>query len=130
MLDTLDDVFRMLPFSSKKQAQIIRQENQISDEEWEKRRELIMAEHRLPNSKEQLEQHWKAWIAQNAFSARRAAATRAKAAAAQIPEYDTKQCTTLPPASIHSARSNRHTGCPGQAMQFLAAGHKFRIGFL
>ena len=50
-----------------------------------KRRDLIMAEHRLPNSKKQLEQHWKA---QDAFSARRAAATRAKAAAADIPEYD------------------------------------------
>jgi hypothetical protein len=48
MLYTLDDFFRMLPFSSKKQAQIIRQENQITDEEWEKRRDLIMAEHRLP----------------------------------------------------------------------------------
>jgi hypothetical protein len=43
MLGTLDDVFWMLPSSSKKQAQIIRQENQITDEEWEKRRELIMA---------------------------------------------------------------------------------------
>jgi hypothetical protein len=88
MLDTLDDVFWMLPFSSKKQAQINWQENQITDEEWEKRRELIMAEHRLPNSKEQLEQHWKAVIALDDFSARRAAATRAKAAAAQIPEFD------------------------------------------
>ena len=85
MLDTLDDVFWMLPFSSKKQAQIIRQGNQITHEEWGKRRELIMAEHRLPNSKEQLEQNWKAWIAQDAFLARRAATTRAKAAAAQIP---------------------------------------------
>jgi hypothetical protein len=87
MLDTLDDVFWMLPFSSKKQAQIIRQENQITDLQWEKRRDLIMAEHRLPNSKEQLEQHRKAWIAQDAFTACRAAATRAKAAAAKIPEY-------------------------------------------
>jgi hypothetical protein len=52
MLDTLDDVFWMLPFSSKEQAQIIRQENQITDEEWGKRRDLIMAEHRLPNPKE------------------------------------------------------------------------------
>ncbi len=88
MLDTLDDIFWMLPFSSKKQAQIFRQEKQITDEEWETRRELIMAERRLPNSKEQLEQHWNAWIAQDAFSARRAVATRAKAAAAQIQEYD------------------------------------------
>ncbi len=47
-----------------------------------------MAEHRHPNSKEQLEQHGKAWKAQDAFTARRAAATRAKAAAAEIPEYD------------------------------------------
>ncbi len=88
MLDTLDDFFWMLPFSSKKQAQIIPQENHKTDEEWEKRRDLIMAEHRLPNSKERLEQHWRAWIAQGAFSARRVAATRAKAAAAEIQEYD------------------------------------------
>jgi hypothetical protein len=33
MIDTLDAVFWMLTFSSKKQAQIIRQENQITDEE-------------------------------------------------------------------------------------------------
>ncbi len=50
ILDTLDDVFWMPPFSSKKQAQIIRQENQITDVQWEKRRDLIMAEHRLPNA--------------------------------------------------------------------------------
>jgi hypothetical protein len=88
LLDTLDDVFWMLPFSSKKQAQIIRQENQIADLQLGKRRDLIMAEHRLPNAKEQLEQHWKAWIAQDAFTARRAAGIRARAAAAETPEYD------------------------------------------
>jgi hypothetical protein len=82
----------MLPFSRKKQAQIIRQENQVSDEIWQKRRDLIAAEHRLLAAREQIEQHWKAWIAQDAFKARRAAAswpaTRAKAAAAEILEYD------------------------------------------
>jgi hypothetical protein len=26
--------------------------------------------------------------------------------------------------------TNRHTECPGQAMRFLAAGHKIRTGFL
>ncbi len=26
--------------------------------------------------------------------------------------------------------ANRHTECPGQAMKFLAAGHKIRTGFL
>jgi hypothetical protein len=34
-----------------------------------KRRDLIMAEHKLPNAREQLEQHLKAWIAQDAFTA-------------------------------------------------------------
>ncbi len=80
MLDTLDDVFWMLPFSSKKQ------ENNIIDDTWQKRRGQIMAEHRLPAAREQLEQQWKAWIARDAFKARREA-TRAQAAAA-IPEYD------------------------------------------
>ena len=87
MLDTLDDVFWMLPFSSKKQAQIIRQENGITEDTWQKRRDQIMAEHRLPAAREQLEQQWKAWIAQDAFKARREAATRAQSAA-EIPEYD------------------------------------------
>jgi hypothetical protein len=45
-----------------------------------------MAEHRLPAAREQLEQQWKAWIAEDAFKARWEAATRAQAAAA-IPEY-------------------------------------------
>ncbi len=91
MIDTLDDArhFWMLPYSSKKQAQIIRQENQITDEKWQKRRDLITAEHRLPAAKEHIEQHWRAWMAQDAFKARRVAATRTKAAAAEIPVYDT-----------------------------------------
>jgi hypothetical protein len=60
MLCTLDSVFLMLPFSSKKQAQIIRHEkleNQVTDEEWRKRRYLITAdsEHRLPAARHQLE---------------------------------------------------------------------------
>jgi hypothetical protein len=45
-----------------------------------------MAEHRLPAAREQLEQQSKAWMAQDAFKARREAATRAQAAA-EIPEY-------------------------------------------
>jgi hypothetical protein len=75
-VDTLDDAFWMLSFSSKKQAHIILQDNQITDEEWQERRDLITAEHRLPAAKEQLEQHSKAWIAQGAFKARRAAPRR------------------------------------------------------
>ncbi len=90
MLDTLDDVLWMLPFPSKKQAQIIqvRQVNLVTYEELQKRSYLITAEHRIPAAREQLEQNWKVWIAQDAFKARRMAATRAKATAAEIPEYD------------------------------------------
>ncbi len=47
LLDTLDDVFWMPPFSGKKQSQIIRQENDLTDDDWQKRRNLITAEHRL-----------------------------------------------------------------------------------
>jgi hypothetical protein len=34
MLGTLDDIFLMVPFSSKKQAQISRQENHVPDDVW------------------------------------------------------------------------------------------------
>jgi hypothetical protein len=54
MFDTLDDVFLMLPFSIKKEARIIRPENGITDEQWQKRCNPITAEHRLPAAKEQL----------------------------------------------------------------------------
>ncbi len=47
MIDTLDDAFWMLPFSGKKQSQIIQQENDLTDDDWHKRRNQITAEHRL-----------------------------------------------------------------------------------
>ena len=87
MLDTLDDVFWMLPFSSKKQAEIIRQENNMLNELWEKRRDKIMAEHRLPHAREQLAKQWKEWIAQDSFKERREAAIRVQAAT-ELPEFD------------------------------------------
>ena len=67
LLDTLDDVFWMLPFSGKKQSQIIRQENDLTDDDWQKRRNLITAEHRLEGARDQLRTQWKAWIKQDAF---------------------------------------------------------------
>ena len=89
MLDTLDDVFWMLPFSSKKQAEIIRQENNMLNDFWEKRRDKIMAEHRLPHGREQpeLAKQWKEWIALDSFKERRAAAIRVQAAT-ELPEFD------------------------------------------
>ncbi len=88
MLDTLDDAFWMLPFSSKKQSQIIRQENDLSDDDWQKRRNQITAEHRLEGARDQLRTQWKAWIKQDAFTAGSQAGPGAPAADQAIPEYD------------------------------------------
>ena len=88
LLDTLDDVFWMLPFSGKKQSQIIRQENDLTDDDWQKRRNLITAEHRLENARDQLMTQWKAWIKQDAVKASGQAGQGAPAAQASIPEYD------------------------------------------
>ncbi len=88
MLDTLDDASWMLPFSSKKPAQIIRQENDLTDDDWQKRRDQIMAEHRLEGARDQLRTQWKAWIKHDASKASSQAGPRALAAAPAIPEYD------------------------------------------
>ena len=90
LLDTLDDAFWMLPFSSKKQAHLIRQEMSIPDEDWQRRRDLISAEHRHADARKQLTDGWKAWIGQESFSERREAAKarRSAAGAKDIPEYD------------------------------------------
>jgi hypothetical protein len=69
MLDTLDDAFWMLPFSGTKQSQIIRQKNDLTDDDWQKRRNQITAEHRLEGARDQLRTQWKAWIKQDAFKA-------------------------------------------------------------
>ena len=86
MLDTLDDVFWMLPFSSKKQSHIIRQENGLTDEDWLKRRDQITAEHRLEGAREQLRTQWKAWITKDAFKASSQAGRGAPAVAKAIPD--------------------------------------------
>ncbi len=88
MLDTLDDAFWMLPFSGKKQSQIIRQENDLTDDDWHKRRNQITAEHRLEGARDQLRTQWKAWIKQNAIKASSLAGPGAPAANPSIPEYD------------------------------------------
>ncbi len=90
LLDTLDDVFWMLPFSGKKQSQIIRQENDLTDDDWQKRRNIITAEHRLENARDQLMTQWKAswWIKQDAVKASSQVGPGAPAANPSIPEYD------------------------------------------
>ena len=90
LLDTLDDVFWMLPFSSKKQANIIRQENGILYETWQARRDLISKEHKHADARKQLADKWKMWIGQESFKQRREAAKAKQQAAAQpeLPEFD------------------------------------------
>ena len=89
-MDTLDDAFWMLPFSSKKQANLIRQENGILDEDWQKRRNHIGAEHKHAEARTQLAKGWKDWINQESFRERREQAqTRLEAAGdPEIPEFD------------------------------------------
>ncbi len=87
LLDTLDDAFWMLPFSGKKQSQIIRQENDLTEDDWHKRRNQITAEHRLENARDQLRTQWKAWIKQDAFKTSSQAGPGAPAANPSIPEY-------------------------------------------
>jgi len=82
LLDTLDDAFWMLPFSSKKQAQIVRQENDLTEDDWQ------MAEHRLDGARDQLRTQWKAWINQNVSKAVSQAEPRSPATAQEIPEFD------------------------------------------
>ena len=88
LLDTLDDVFWMLPFSGKKQSQAIRQENDLTEDDWQKRRNLITAEHRLENARDQLKTQWKAWIKQDDVKAGSQAGQGAPATDQNIPEYD------------------------------------------
>ena len=88
LLDTLDDVFWMLPFSGKKQSQAIRQENDLTEDDWQKRRNLITAEHRLENARDQLKTQWKAWIKKDAVQAGSQAGQGAPATDQKLPEYD------------------------------------------
>ncbi len=89
-MDTLDDAFWMLPFSSKKEANIIRQEKGILEETWQTRRDLLSKEHKHPDARKQLADKWKMWIGQDAFLQRREAAKAKQDAAVQpeLPEYD------------------------------------------
>jgi hypothetical protein len=89
-LDTLDDAFWMLPFSSKTQANIIRQENGILDETWQTRRDLISKEHKHADARKQLADKWKMWIGQDTFLQRRDAdkAKQQEAAQLELPECD------------------------------------------
>jgi hypothetical protein len=74
--------------SVQMQSQIIRQENDLTDDYWQKRCNQITAEQRLKNARDQLMTQWKAWIKQDAVKASSQAGPGAPAANTSIPEYD------------------------------------------
>ena len=84
-LDTIDDVFWMLPFSSVRQAQLVCQDRNITVDDWTERRERLVQEHRRDAARKQL---WKAWVASEHFQKTKAAAEESATAEAEIPEYD------------------------------------------
>ncbi len=59
LLDLLDDVFWMLPFSSVRQAKRVRTENSITEDVWNTCRAAVAADYRLPNASADLELLWK-----------------------------------------------------------------------
>ena len=75
-LDTLDDAFFMLPFSSRKQAELIRQEKCIPEDFWQNRRSLLSAEHQHKDARQQLRESWKQWIGQDTGRVRGAQSAR------------------------------------------------------
>ena len=89
-MDTLDDAFFMLPFSSRKQAELIRQEKCIPEDFWQNRRSLLSAEYQHKDARQQLRESWKQWISQDEFAERRAKEMEdaAEAAPETLPEYE------------------------------------------
>ena len=65
MLRPEHNVFWHLPFSSVRQAKLVRQDNNIPEDAWQARRGLLRAEHRVPNAREELARLWKERIRAN-----------------------------------------------------------------
>ena len=61
----IDDLFWFLPFSSKKQADELRDKMELPEDVWITKREEVRAEHLLEQAAKDLRDGWKAWIAQN-----------------------------------------------------------------
>jgi cyclopropane fatty-acyl-phospholipid synthase-like methyltransferase len=87
-LDTIDDVFWMLPFSRVRQAQLVCQDHNISMDDWNRRLEKIMQEHRQAGAREQLTARWKSWVASDSFKEKMAAKEPAERGGEDIPERD------------------------------------------
>jgi hypothetical protein len=64
LLNLLDEVFWMLPFSSARQSVLVRQDN-ITEEVLNTRLKVIRDEHSLPNARAELERLWQQRITKN-----------------------------------------------------------------
>lgn len=56
-----------------KQGHAVRQKANVTEEEWEARWALIVAEHETEGAREQLAEGWKAWLSERAVEAAGAA---------------------------------------------------------
>ena len=61
----IDDLFWFLPFSSKSQADELRDKMELPEDVWLTKREEVRAEHLLEQAAKDLRDGWKAWIAEN-----------------------------------------------------------------
>ena len=61
----MDDLFWFLPFSSKSQADELRDRMELPEDCWLTKREEVRAEHLLEQAAKDLKDGWKAWIAEN-----------------------------------------------------------------
>ena len=61
----IDDLFWFLPFSSKSQADDVRERMELPEDSWIAKREEVRAEHLLDQAAKDLKDGWKAWIAEN-----------------------------------------------------------------
>ena len=61
----IDDLFWFLPFSSKTQAEDLRDKMELPEDCWVAKREEVKAEHLLEQAAKDLKDGWKAWIAEN-----------------------------------------------------------------
>jgi hypothetical protein len=77
----IDNLFLYLPFSSKTQADEMRERMEMSDDIWVAKREELKLKHLLKRAPKDLRVGWKAWLAENGAGTGHGAGGAAVAAA-------------------------------------------------
>ena len=70
------------------QAQRVCQDNNITMDNWTRRREKILQEHRKDGAREQLTASWETWVARQDFQERMAVAAESATAESELPEHN------------------------------------------